>query len=71
MSNISDRERFNRLDTQIWERKRVDRQGRVTLPLKLRKKLGLNRNGGEILWISCNRKKNHDNEFLIELGVKK
>lgn len=70
MSNIKDRERFNRLDRWIWKKTKIDDQGRVTLPQKLRRKLCLNANS-EILWICANRKNGKDNEFLIEVGVKK
>ena len=68
MANISHREKFNRLDVHIWKRTRVDSQGRVTLPRKLRRKLGLTENS-VILWISANHAKS-DNIFIIEVGVK-
>ena len=70
MSDIKDHERFNRLDRWIWKKTRVDSQGRVTLPQKLRRKLGLNRNSS-VLWICASRKNGRDNEFVIEVGVKK
>jgi len=69
MSNIKNREKFNRLDCQIWKKTFVDAKGRVVLPLKLRQKLGLNSHS-YVLWISCKRKMNHDNEYVLEVGVK-
>ena len=60
----------NRLiDCNIWKKSSVDEKGRVVLPQKLRKKLGLN-GQKEILWISAKHKDGKDNEFLIEVGVK-
>jgi DNA-binding transcriptional regulator/RsmH inhibitor MraZ len=70
MSNISDCERFRRIDRWIWKKTRIDSQGRVTLPQKLRQKLGLNHNSS-ILWICANRKNGKDNEYVVEIGVKK
>ena len=70
MSNIKDRERYNRLDSQIWKKSKVDGKGRCVLPQKLRQKLELNGNS-TILWISVNRENGKDNVFLIEVGVKK
>jgi len=70
MSNIKYREKFNRLDSQIWKKTHVDSKGRTVLPKKLRRKLGLNANSS-ILWISVKRKDGKDNEFIIEVGVKK
>ena len=70
MSNIKDREKFNRLDNQIWKKTRVDSKGQTTLPKKLRQRLGLN-NKSMILWICVDRKNGKDNLFLIEVGVKK
>jgi bifunctional DNA-binding transcriptional regulator/antitoxin component of YhaV-PrlF toxin-antitoxin module len=67
MSNITHREKFNRLDVHIWKRTKVDSQGRATLPQKLRRKLGLNENS-MILWISANQIKK--NIFIIEVGIK-
>ena len=70
MTNIRHREKFNRLNSQIWKRTKIDSQGRVTLPQKLRRKLEIN-NKSSILWICANKNKSRDNEFLIEIGVKR
>ena len=70
MSNIKDRERFERFDKMIWKKTKVDTKGRTVLPKKLRRKLGLN-GFSSVLWISVKRKTGRDNEFLIEVGVKK
>jgi len=48
----------------------VDEKGRVTLPKKLRLKLGVSK-GSEILWISAKQKQDRYNEYVIELGVKR
>lgn len=69
MGNIKDRERYNRLDSQIWKKSKVDKKGRCVLPKKLRSKLGLN-SYRSILWISAKRGK-QDNIFNVVLGVKK
>jgi len=69
MSNIKNCVKFDRVDSQIWKKTYVDEKGRCVLPKKLRTKLGLNSNS-YVLWISCRHKTNHDNEFLIEVGVK-
>jgi len=69
MSNIKDREKFNRLDSQIWKKTHIDNKGRTVLPKKLRQKLDLNGHSS-VLWISVKRKNGKDNEFLIEIGVK-
>ena len=66
----TDHERFERLNNQLWQRSRVDEHGRLTLPIQLRKKLGINGRKGIILWIQINRKEK-DNLHLIEVGVKK
>lgn len=68
MSGITDHEKLNRLDSVIWKKRRVDRKGRVVLPLKLRKYLGLHEHS-KILWIQVQRKNGRDNEFLLEIGV--
>lgn len=52
----------------IWKKSKVDQKGRCVLPKKLRRRLGLNSHSC-ILWISVNRK-NQDNLFSIEIGVK-
>jgi len=70
MSNIKDREKFERIDKMIWKKTKIDTKGRTVLPKKLRRKLGLN-GYSSVLWISVNRKDGKDNEFLIEVGVKK
>lgn len=67
---LQERYGMNRkLDSTIWKRSKVDRKGRTVLPIKLRKKLGLN-GKCSILWICANRKDSKDKEFLIEIGVK-
>jgi len=71
MSNIKNREKFNRFDSQIWKRTRVDSKGQTTLPKKLRQKLGICGKETIVLWISAKRKTGKDNEFLIDVGVKK
>jgi len=70
MLNIKDREKFRRLDNMIWKRTKVDKDGRVTLPKKLRQKLGLNGKQSVVLWISIHRTEK-DNIFMLEIGVKK
>jgi len=70
MSNIKHRAKFEKLDNQIWKKTKVDQKGRTVLPKKLRKKLGLN-GYSSVLWISVKRKNGKDNEFLIDVGVKK
>jgi len=54
----------------IWKKSNVDKKGRCVLPRKLRQTLCLNGHSS-ILWISIHRKNGRDNEFLIEVGVKK
>jgi len=54
----------------IWKRTKVDKDGRVTLPKKLRQKLGLNGKQSVVLWISIHRTEK-DNIFMLEIGVKK
>ena len=70
MSNIKDRAKFEKLDCQIWKKSNVDAKGRTVLPKKLRQRLGLNSNS-YVLWISAKHKNGKNNEFLIEVGVKK
>jgi bifunctional DNA-binding transcriptional regulator/antitoxin component of YhaV-PrlF toxin-antitoxin module len=70
MSNISNRVKFNRIDSMIWKKSYVDYKGRAVLPQKLRQKLGLNSNS-VVLWISAKHKEGRDNEFILEVGVKK
>jgi len=61
----------NRLvDCNIWKKSKLDAKGRTVLPKKLRQKLGLS-SGSSILWISAKKKADRENEFLIEIGVKK
>jgi bifunctional DNA-binding transcriptional regulator/antitoxin component of YhaV-PrlF toxin-antitoxin module len=69
MSNIKNRVKFDRVDCQIWKKTKLDHKGRVVLPQKLRKKLGLNSHSS-ILWISAKHKSDHDNLFILEVGVK-
>ena len=54
----------------IWKKSKLDSKNRVLLPKDLRQILKLN-GKKQILWISAKQKTNHDNEFLIEVGVKK
>jgi hypothetical protein len=70
MTNISDRERYARMDTFVWKKRKVDQKGRTVIPIKLRKILGL-RDQSSILWIQCVHKKDHENEFVVEIGVEK
>ena len=70
VGNIKDRQRFERFDKMIWKKSKVDVKGRTVLPKKLRRKLDLN-GCSSVLWISVIRKNGKDNEFLIEVGVKK
>ena len=70
MSNIKHREKFEKMDNQIWKKTKIDEKGRCIIPQKIRRKLGLKRNSS-ILWISVNHKNGKNNEFLIEVGVKK
>ena len=70
MTKIMNREKYRRIDNQIWKRTRVDGKGQTTLPKKLREKLGIEGKGTKILWI-CVNQKNQNNLFLIEVGVKK
>lgn len=70
MANIKNCVKFGRVDCQIWKKTKLDDKFRVVLPLKLRKKLGLNTHRS-ILWISAKHKPGRDNEFILEVGVKK
>lgn len=70
MSNVN-REKYERLNSNLWQRSCIDQHGRLTLPKDLRCKLGINGQSAVILWITVHRKKDRENEFLIELGVKK
>lgn len=70
MSNIKNRLKFDRANCQIWKKSSIDEKGRVVLPKKLRQKLGLNSHSF-VLWISAKRKNGRDNEFLIEVGVRR
>jgi bifunctional DNA-binding transcriptional regulator/antitoxin component of YhaV-PrlF toxin-antitoxin module len=70
MSNVNHREKFRRLDSQIWKKTKIDVKGRCVLPEKLRHKLGINGHNF-VLWISAKRKEGSDNEFILEVGVKK
>lgn len=42
MTRASHREKYNRLDTQIWKRTSEDKKGQTTMPKRLRQKIGLN-----------------------------
>ena len=70
MKKETDREKYERINNQLWQRSKVDKFGRLTLPQQLRKKLGIDGRRAVVLWIQINRK-NRDNLFLIEVGVKK
>ena len=70
MSRPKDTVKFNRLDSQIWKRSKIDSKGRTVLPIKLRKKLELN-GKSEILWISAKQVDGKSNEYIIEVGVKR
>jgi hypothetical protein len=70
LSNIKNRVKLDRVDCQIWKKSKIDNKGRCVLPLKLRQKLGLNSHS-IVLWISAKRKNDRDNEFILEVGVKK
>ena len=58
------------LKQEYVKKSRVDSKGRCVLPQKLRRKLDLN-GKSSILWMCINRKNGRDNEFLIEVEVKK
>jgi AbrB family looped-hinge helix DNA binding protein len=68
MSNITNREKYNKMNTIFWERSKVDKKGRVLIPKAIRQKLSLNGNS-EILWIEIKQKPGKSNEFTIDLGV--
>lgn len=54
----------------IWKKSKLDSKNRVVVPKELRQILNLN-GKKQILWISAKRKLDHDNEFILEVGVKK
>lgn len=54
----------------IWKKSKLDSKNRVVLPQNLMQILNLN-GKKQILWISAKKKEDRDNEFLIEVGVKK
>lgn len=70
MSNTKLPEKFNRFDSQIWKRSKIDSKGRTVIPKKIRRKLNLN-GSSQILWINVNQKNGRSNEFLIHVGVKR
>lgn len=70
MDNVTDREKYERINNQLWQRSKVDKYGRVTLPKTLRQKLGIEGKNAVVLWIQI-KQKNSDNLFNIEVGVKK
>ena len=53
----------------FWKKSRLDAKNRVLLPKDLRNYLRLN-GKKEILWISATQKESHENEFILEVGVK-
>ena len=63
-------DKYNKSGFMIWKRSKVDAKGRCVLPQIVRKRLGLNGNS-EILFISIAQKPEKNNEFLLEVGVKK
>lgn len=70
MNKNIDREKYEKLNSMLWQRSKIDRYGRVTLPEAIRRKIGIFGRKSEILWIQIKRKE-QDNLFLIEVGVKK
>lgn len=54
----------------IWKKSKMDSKNRVVLPKELRQIFNLN-GKKQILWISAKKKSDYDNEFLIEVGVKR
>ena len=54
----------------FWKKSKLDAKNRILLPKELRQFLNLN-GKKQILWISATKKENHDNEFILEVGVKK
>ena len=70
MTNAKNHEKLKRLDSVIWKKRRIDRKGRVNIPAKLRRYLGLHMNS-KILFIEIKPKISRDNEFLLEIGVER
>ena len=69
MTSITDRERYERLNTLIWKKRGIDQKGRTVLPIKLRKILGIS-GQSKILWIEAKHHPNgKSNEFVIEVAV--
>jgi len=68
MSGVSDRERYEKLDSMVWKRTKIDLKGRTTIPRKIRKKLRLNETN-ELLWVSVKQKDGSANEYVLELCV--
>jgi len=68
MTNITHREKYDRMNSIFWKRSQVDSKGRTVIPKAVRQKLGLNGNS-EILWIQVIKKDGKQNEFIIEVGV--
>ena len=68
MTTEKNHEKLNNFDSVIWKKRRVDYKGRVTIPAKLRRYLGLRKNS-KILFIEVKHKLSRDNEFLLEIGV--
>ena len=54
----------------IWKKSKLDSKNRVLLPKDLRHYLNLN-GKKQILWISAKRKLDHDNEYILEVGIRK
>lgn len=54
----------------FWKKSKLDSKNRVILPQSLRNYLNLN-GKKQILWISASKKPDHENEFIIEVGVKR
>jgi DNA-binding transcriptional regulator/RsmH inhibitor MraZ len=54
----------------FWKKSKLDSKNRVILPKELRQILNLN-GKKQILWISAKKKDEYDNEFILEVAVKK
>ena len=68
MTNITHRQKFEKMNTIFWEKLKVDNKGRVLVPKAIRQKLGLNHNS-KLLWIEVKQKPGKNNEYIIKLGV--
>lgn len=59
---------MNVVDNILWQSTKIDEKGRCTLPKKLRKRLGLNKDS-RLLWICFHQKPGKNNEFNVEVAV--